>query len=83
MSKKRKPQVFSKEELQNKSTKELLGYLKKLHQCEESFEMSDLVENPDLGDGSTIYFKQTSKWEKAYAHVKEILANREHVNRKN
>jgi tricorn protease-like protein len=79
MPKKRKPQVVSFEDLHGKSTKELLGYLKKLHQCEESFEMTDLLENPDLRDDSTIYFKQTSKWKTAYSDVKRILSNREHL----
>lgn len=79
MAKKRKPQVFSIDELESKSTKELLGYLKKLQQCEESFEMSDLLENPDLSDDFTIYFKQTSKWQAAYSDVKRILSEREHI----
>ena len=79
MPKKRKPKVRSLEDLQSKGTKELLGYLKRLHQCEESFELSDLYENPDLTDDMTIYFKDTAKWKEAYRKVKGILDKREHI----
>lgn len=59
MPKKKKPIILSVEELEKKGTKELLGYLKRLQYCEESFEQSDLIENPNLTDNSTIHFKQT------------------------
>lgn len=79
MSKKSKPCVLTDLEMKKKGTKELLGYLKRLHQCEESFESSDLIENPDLLDTSTIYFKQTEKWKASYINVKSVLKNREHI----
>ncbi|PCJ63620.1 MAG: hypothetical protein COA58_15905 [Bacteroidetes bacterium] len=79
MPKKKKPIVLSPIELKKKGTKELLGYLLRLQQCEESFEKSDLIENPDSSDNSTIYFKQTEKWQNAYLNVKSILDNREHI----
>ena len=79
--KKRKARVLNVEELEKKNTKELLGYLKRLHQCEESFEHSDMDENPDLIDEGIIYFKQTEKWQKAYDLVKSILSQREHIER--
>ena len=40
--KKRLPKLIDIDELDKKSTRELLGYLKKLHKCEESFSASDL-----------------------------------------
>lgn len=79
MAKKRLPKVISKTELEKKGTRELLAYLKKLHQSEESFEFSDMDENPDINDPETIYFKQTEKWKIAYQHVKAILSTREHL----
>ena len=80
MPKKRKPKVLSFTELNKKRTKELLGYLKLLQYCEESFEQSDLIENPDSSDSLTIHFKQTEKWKTAYLNVKSILEKREHIN---
>lgn len=79
MPKKRKPKVLSIVELEKKETKALLGYLKRLHYCEESFEQSDLVENPDAFNDSIIYFKQTQKWKTAYCNVKSILNQRKHI----
>ena len=79
MAKKKPIKVLSKEELGSKSTKELLGYLKRLNQCQESFELSDLDVNIDLTDSSFIYFKQTMKWKAAYDIVKVILNKREHI----
>ena len=79
MSKKSKPIVITIPEMEKKGTKELLGYLKRLHKCEESFELSDLTENPDLSDKNTIYFKQTEKWKTGYNNVKSILKNRENI----
>lgn len=81
MPKKRRPAVISFSELEKKETKALLGYLKRLQQCEESFELSDLTINPDLSDHDTIFFKETEKWITAYKHVKSILENREHIKR--
>ena len=79
MKKSIKPKVIEFEFLQKKSTRELLGYLKKLHKCEESFEFSDLMENIDIQDSQTIYFKNTDKWKIAYENVKLILKTREHI----
>jgi hypothetical protein len=79
MAKNQKPKVFDQTNLEKKSTKELLGYLRRLHQCEESFESSDMAINEDLNDSDTIYFKQTEKWKRAYDMVKLILSKREHL----
>lgn len=79
MKKRKYPPILSKKELVQKGTRELLGYLKRLQQCEESFEKSDWEENIDLLDLDNIYFKQTEKWRKAYCDVKSILKDREHI----
>ena len=65
--------------LEKRGTKELLGYLKRLHQCEESFELSDMEINPVLTNTDTIYFKQSEKWHAAYKNVKAILETRENI----
>ncbi len=80
MPKKRKPETIDFETLEKMNTKLLLSYLKKLHQCEESFELSDWDENPDLTDDSVIYFKNTDKWKTTYRNVKLILKDRENIN---
>ncbi|MEO1260955.1 MAG: hypothetical protein AAFZ15_19300 [Bacteroidota bacterium] len=81
MPKKRKPKVTSYDDLSAKSTRELLAYLKRLHQCEDSFEQSDWDVNIDLQEKEIIYFKNTEKWEQAYQMVKSILSTREHIER--
>lgn len=80
MGKKKHPKVIDINELRTKNTKELLGYLKKLHKCEESLDLSDRDENEDNFDEATIYFKQSKKWKEAYRNVKSILDAREHIN---
>ena len=77
MGKKKKPNVVKKDLLNKKDTRELLGYLKRLQKCEESFQVSDMQINIDLTDDNTIYFKETVKWINAYLDVKDILSNRE------
>lgn len=79
MPKWKNPIIISLSELEKKGTRELLGYLISLRKCEESFEKSDLDENPDLMDDSKIYFKQTVKWKKAYSDVKSILDKSENI----
>ena len=81
MSKRKLPEVLSSEELEKKGTKELLGYLKRLHRSEESFELSDLDINPDLTDLETIYFKKSEKWRTVYKNIKLILSTRENIKR--
>jgi hypothetical protein len=71
--------VFSYEALKKKNTKELLGYLKALQQCEESFKLSDMDINEDILDNNKIYFKQTPKWKSTYNNVKSILSERENI----
>jgi hypothetical protein len=79
--KSRKLHPMSVSELQKLPTKRLLARLKRLHICEECFESSDRVgiyENLD----NLIEFKNTSEWKTEYQNIKEILAKREHIERK-
>ena len=79
---KRLPKVLKLEELEKLNTKRLLGYLKSLQQCEESFAQSDWDVNTDLNNPETIQYKQTEKWRRAYQQLKSILKNRPHIERK-
>lgn len=63
-------------ELEALSTKQLLGRLKQLHQCEESLALSD---RDDPGDPGRIEFKQSPEWIAAFHDVKQVLSRREHV----
>ena len=66
-------------ELETLSTKQLLGRLKQLHQCEESLALSDR----DVADDSgRIEFKQSPEWISAFRDVKQVLSRREHVPKK-
>ena len=63
-------------ELEGLSTKQLLGRLRRLHQCEESLALSDR----DVADDSgCIEFKQSQEWIVAFQNVKQVLSRREHV----
>ena len=77
---KRRP-IFQKSlsELETLSTKQLLGRLKQLHQCEESLALSDR----DVADDSgRIEFKQSQEWVSAFHDVKQVLSRREHIPKK-
>jgi hypothetical protein len=77
----RRRPIFPKSliELEALSTKQLLGRLKQLHQCEESLALSDR----DVADDSgRIEFKQSREWISAFHDVKQVLSRREHVPRK-
>lgn len=66
-------------ELEASSTKQLLGRLKQLHQCEESLALSDRGVADDSG---RIEFKQSPEWIAAFRDMKQVLSRREHVPRK-
>ncbi|GEM_PF-1081588 len=75
---KRNPiQLLNREQLKVLPTKALLGRLRRLHQCEESFVLSDKDESEICSN--TIQFKDTSEWQTAYKELKEILKSREHL----
>ena len=59
-------------------TKQLLGRLHSLQQCEESAALSDRTPE-EVARGEGILFKGTAEWQRAYADLKAMLATREHV----
>jgi hypothetical protein len=70
--------VLAPEILASMPTKQLLGRLRSLHQCEESAALSDRT--PDqVAASEGIVFKNTAEWQRAYADLKAVLATREHV----
>jgi hypothetical protein len=73
--------IFPKslDELEALSTKQLLGRLKQLHQCEESLALSD---RDVANDSGRIEFKQSPEWISAFHDVKQVLSRREDVPRK-
>ena len=73
---------LSIEELETYPTKRLLARLKSLHQCEESFELSDRDESERNLNPELIEFKQSEEWQTEYNKLKEILKNREHISRR-
>ena len=77
--KRRKIYPISKEKLETFATKRLLARLKSLHQCEQSFELSDKDESERLLKVDYIKFKESSEWQTEFEKVKEILSKREHI----
>ena len=66
-------------ELEALSTKQLLGRLRRLHECEESLALY----HRDVADDSGCNeFKHSPKWVSAFRDVKQVLSRREHVPRK-
>lgn len=74
---------MTKEELVSFPTKRLLARLKSLHQCEQSFELSDRDESERNLNSGMIEFKEIVEWKVEYDKLKEILKTREHIPRKN
>lgn len=74
----RSVKLIPQDELQNLSTKRVLSYLRKLHECEESLELSDWTIE-ELSQEKNIIFKSSKEWKIQYKLVKEILSEREHV----
>jgi hypothetical protein len=70
-------QLLNLKQLEALPTKALLGRLKRLHQCEESFESSDCDESEVASN--TIQFKNTLQWQCAYKELNEVLSEREHL----
>lgn len=77
--KRRKIFSVNVEELEKYPTKRLLARLKSLHQCEQSFELSDRDESERSLKVGYIEFKESLEWEIEFEKVKEILKNREHI----
>jgi len=74
--------ICDRSDLEGMHTGSLLARLRRLQQCEESFEHSDrsgTEMEPDPSETGRIEFKNTSVWRAAYRDVKEILDTREHL----
>src|SRR5712691_4181174 len=70
--------VLAAKSLTSMPTKQLLGRLHSLQQCEESAALSDRTpEEIEVSEG--ILFKNTAEWQRSYADMKAVLAAREHV----
>ncbi|MEO6588825.1 MAG: hypothetical protein ABIP06_05805 [Pyrinomonadaceae bacterium] len=79
--KRRKILPMTKDKLKSWSKKRLLARLKCLHQCEESIIKSDRdIYNCEASD--FIEFKESENWIKEYNNLKELLAEREHIQNK-
>ena len=74
--KRRKVFPKSRSELEMMPTRQLLGRLKQLHQCEQSLALSDRETSDASGH---IEFKQSTEWTRAYEDVKDVLSRRPHV----
>ena len=70
--------VLAPEALVDMQTKQLLGRLRSLHQCEESAVLSDRPPE-EVAASEGILFKNTIEWQRAYTDLKTVLATREHA----
>lgn len=77
--KRRKIFPIEKEQLENYPTKRLLARLKSLHQCEQSFDLSDRDESERFLRVDCIEFKENPEWQIEYEKVKEVLRTIEHI----
>ncbi|MEL7728682.1 hypothetical protein AAG612_04020 [Citromicrobium bathyomarinum] len=73
---------LSREELEGMPTGALLARLKRLRWCEDDLEWCDMTEGEVASVSHLILFKSEPAWKRAYAEVKEVLALREHLDRK-
>jgi hypothetical protein len=71
-------QILSEKDLHGMNTRQLLGRLKRLRFCEDSFHGSDLLEH-EVQSCAGILFKDTPEWKDAYKTVRRVLAGREHI----
>ncbi len=70
--------VLAAKSLTSMPTKQLLGRLHSLQQCEESAALSDRTP-AEIAVSEGILFKNTAEWQRAYADLKAVFATREHV----
>ena len=59
-------------------TKQLLGRLRRLHECQDSAALSDLGPE-EVSVRKDIVFKQSPEWQAAYEQLKRVLATRQHT----
>src|SRR5271167_331702 len=70
--------ILPRESLLKMPTKQLLGRLQALHNCEESAAFSDRTAE-EAAASNGILFKDTTEWREAYSHLKAVLTTREHL----
>ena len=68
-------------ELEALSTRQLLGRLRRLRECEESLAHSD-KEVAVADNSGCIEFKESPEWISAFHDVKQVLSRRQHVTKK-
>lgn len=71
------------EELEALSTRDLLKRLQKLRACEEYHDLRSWYEEEVALFADMILFKDDPRWAVAFKDLKEILATREHIPRRN
>ncbi|MEQ1762620.1 MAG: hypothetical protein ABL984_05665 [Pyrinomonadaceae bacterium] len=62
------------------TTKRLLARLKRIHQCEESKDRSDLDANYKSAAG-VIESKDSPEWEAEYNYIKNLLSTRDNISK--
>jgi hypothetical protein len=70
--------VLAPESLASMPTKQLLGRLLSLQQCEGAATLSDRSPG-EAPTSKGILLKDTAEWQKAYADLKAVIATREHL----
>jgi hypothetical protein len=70
---------IARPQLDSLPTGALLTRLKRLRWCEEAPDASDLLEAEIASAAGMILFKSDAAWRAAYADVKAVLAEREHL----
>lgn len=82
MPTRRRMKPLSMAELDLLSTARLLQYRQRLLALEGSFELSDFeAEELELLDPGFIYFKDTPEWVDLHTVLKQVLDEREHIDR--
>jgi len=76
----RSVQLLNPEMLEDLPTKQLLGRLRRLRECEES-RKSSYHTDEEIAAAPGIVFKDDPRWEVAVNELKRVLATREHVPR--
>ncbi|MEY2883718.1 MAG: hypothetical protein RL490_1442 [Pseudomonadota bacterium] len=73
---------MSRQDLKSLPTGALLARLKRLRWCEQRQDVSDMSADEIASASHLILFKDDAAWRTAYAELKEILADREHIENK-
>lgn len=73
---------MERHELEALPTGALLARLQRLRWCEDTQARSDLSNEEISSVGGSILFKEDAAWRAAYADLKDVLANRGHLENK-